>query len=223
MDPDFLLVMRMKDGDDEAIEEFVRKYYPAVLRYCMLRIDDAGYALDAVQDTFERFFRNFARYRHYGKAVNYLYVIAGNVCRDYYRNRREVAAGAAEEVLLFRRRNSEVSARGYYEEEGSVSPGTADSRLQAKAVQETPVEISSPDSEFCIDSRIDLHADIRIDIRSAFAALPPELRETAILFFCQELKQREIAKILGIGLPLVKYRIRKAREQLQETLKEVRE
>ena len=218
MDPDFLLVMRMKDGDDEAIEEFVRKYYPAVLRYCMLRIDDAGYALDAVQETFERFFRNFARYRHYGKAANYLYVIAGNVCRDYYRNRREVAAGDAEEVLLFRRRNSDVGARGYYEEAGSVSPGTADSRLQTKAVQETPAEISSRGSDF----RMDLHTDLRMDLRSAFAALPPELRETAILFFCQELKQWEIAKILGIGLPLVKYRIRKAREQLQEMLKEVR-
>lgn len=183
MDPDFLLIRRMKDGDDEAIEEFVRKYYPAVLRYCLLRIDDAGYAQDAVQETFERFFRSFARYRHYGKAANYLYVIAGNICRDYYRNRREVSAGDAEEVL-----------------------------------QETLAEINPSGSDFRMDLRTDLH----MDLRSAFAALPPELRETAILFFCQELKQREIAKILGLGLSLVKYRIRKAREQLQEMLKEVR-
>ncbi len=184
MNPDFLLIRRMKDGDDEAIEEFVRKYYPAVLRYCLLRIDDAGDALDAVQETFERFFRNFARYRHYGKAANYLYVIAGNICRDYYRNRREMAAGDAEDVM-----------------------------------QETSARISSPGADF----RIDSDTDLRMDLRRAFAALSPELREAAILFFCQELKQREIAKILGIGLPLVKYRIRKAREQLQEMLKEVRE
>lgn len=219
MDPDFLLIRRMKDGDDEAIEEFVRKYYPAVLRYCLLRIDDAGYAPDAVQETFERFFRNFARYRHYGKAANYLYVIAGNICRDYYRNRREVAAGNAEEVMRFRRQNSETSDCWNNTEEGFTPAGVDDSKLKKNAVQETPAEISSPGSDF----RMDLHADLRLDLRSAFAALPPELRETAILFFCQELKQREIAKILGIGLPLVKYRIRKAREQLQEMLKEVRE
>ncbi len=211
MDPDFLLIRRMKDGDDEAIEEFVRKYYPAVLRYCMLRVDDAGYALDAVQETFERFFRNFARYRHYGKAVNYLYVIAGNVCRDYYRNRREVAAGDAEGVLRFRNRSSEAAAHRDCEEEGLVSPGTADGGLQAKAVQDISAGMSPPDTE------------LRMDLCSAFAALQPEFREAAILYFCQELKQREIAKILGIGLPLVKYRIRKAREQLQERLKEVRE
>ncbi len=39
------------------------------------------------------------------------------------------------------------------------------------------------------------------------------------LFFLQERKQREIAKILGIGLPLVKYRIRKARELLAQFLR----
>ena len=211
MDPDFLLIIRMKDGDDEAIEEFVRKYYPAVLRYCLLRIDDAGYAPDAVQETFERFFRNLARYRHYGKAANYLYVIAGNICRDYYRNRREMAVGDAEEVMRFRRRSSGTSDRWNIAKDGFASSEADDSRQQEKAVQETSAEMSASD------------ADLRMDLRRAFAALPPELRETAILFFCQELKQREIAKILGIGLPLVKYRIRKAREQLQEMLKEVRE
>lgn len=211
MDPDFLLIIRMKDGDDEAIEEFVRKYYPAVLRYCLLRIDDAGYAPDAVQETFERFFRNLARYRHYGKAANYLYVIAGNICRDYYRNRREMAVGDAEEVLRFQRRSSGTSDRLNNAKDGFASSEADDSRQQENAVQETSAEMSASD------------ADLRMDLRRAFAALPPELRETAILFFCQELKQREIAKILGIGLPLVKYRIRKAREQLQEMLKEVRE
>ena len=211
MDPDFLLIIRMKDGDDEAIEEFVRKYYPAVLRYCLLRIDDAGYAPDAVQETFERFFRNFARYRHYGKAANYLYVIAGNICRDYYRNRREMAAGDAEEVLRFRKRSSGTSDRWNIAKDGFTSSEADDSRPQENAVQESPAGISASD------------ADLRMDLRRAFAALPSELRETAILFFFQELKQREIAKILGIRLPLVKYRIRKAREQLQEMLKEVRE
>ncbi len=219
MDPDFLLIRRMKDGDDEAIEEFVRKYYPAVLRYCLLRIDDAGYAQDAVQETFERFFRNFARYRHYGKAANYLYVIAGNVCRDYYRRRREVAAGDAEEVMRFRSRSNGNGNRRDCGEDGFISSVADDHRLQEKAVPETLTGISPPGADF----HMDLRADLRMDLRSAFAALPPELRETAILFFCQELKQREIAKILGIGLPLVKYRIRKAREQLQEMLKEVRE
>lgn len=32
MDSDFLLIHRMKNGDDTAIETFVRKYYPVILR-----------------------------------------------------------------------------------------------------------------------------------------------------------------------------------------------
>ena len=53
-----------------------------------------------------------------------------------------------------------------------------------------------------------------MDVHHALNDLPFELREMAILFFFQQLRQKEIAKILGIGLPLVKYRIRKAKELL---------
>ena len=35
------------------------------------------------------------------------------------------------------------------------------------------------------------------------------------------MKQHEIAKFLGIGLPLVKYRMKKAKEKMKIKLKEV--
>jgi len=85
MDADFLLLHRMKNGDEQAIEDFVRKYYPAILRYCHLHTRDTGCAEDLTQETFARFFRTFKNYQHYGKAANYLYVIAGNLCRDFYK------------------------------------------------------------------------------------------------------------------------------------------
>ena len=44
--------------------------------------------------------------------------------------------------------------------------------------------------------------------------LPEELREIIILFYFQELKLSEIAAVAQISLPLVKYRLRKARKQL---------
>ena len=52
----------------------------------------------------------------------------------------------------------------------------------------------------------------------ALAKLPGELRETTVLYFIQELKQKEIARILGISLPLVKYRVRRAKELLAAEL-----
>ena len=56
--------------------------------------------------------------------------------------------------------------------------------------------------------------EMRMEVWMALEKLPQELKEVTILFFFQEVKQREIAKILGIGLPLVKYRIKRAKELL---------
>lgn len=52
----------------------------------------------------------------------------------------------------------------------------------------------------------------------ALGQLPPEQREVVILHYYQDLKQREIAEILEIGLPLVKYRLRQAKLRLSELI-----
>lgn len=85
MDSDAYLLQRMRKGDDLAIEAFVKKYYPIILSYCRKRIQDIHLSEDLTQETFERFFRNFSEYEHYGKMINYLYTIARNVCNDSYR------------------------------------------------------------------------------------------------------------------------------------------
>lgn len=168
MDSDFLLIQRMKNGDEQAIDVFVHKYYPMIFRYCRLHINDYGHAEDITQEAFERFFRTLERYHHYGKAANYLYVIAANACKDYYRKKDEPVMEIVPEHAVSKTENLEDY----------------------------------------------------VDVRMALDSLPPEIKEAAILFFCQEIKQKEIAKILGIGLPLVKYRIRKARELLSGYLRE---
>ena len=166
MDADFLLLHRMRNGETQAIEDFVRKYYSRVLRYCYLHIRDTDYAEDLTQETFARFFRTLNQYQHYGKAANYLYVIAGNLCRDYHRKPEEILTKELPEQLVY----------------------------QTETL------------------------DLRLDVHRALEQLPTELREITILYFFQELKQKEIAKILGIGLPLVKYRIRRAKELLEQLL-----
>lgn len=164
MDEDLTLIRKMRQGDDGAIEDFVRKYYPAVLRYCRVHIRDPLCAEDMTQETFARFFRTFPQYRHYGKAANYLYVIAGNCCRDFCRAHRELSL---EEL-----------------------PEAGEDNLEE-----------------------------RLEVRLALSRLPKEFREPAVLFFVQGLKQDQIAKILGIGVPLVKYRIKRARDLLAAWLK----
>ena len=55
-------------------------------------------------------------------------------------------------------------------------------------------------------------------LEQAVRKLPEEIRETAVLYFFQELKQREIAELLHIKLSLVKYRIGRAKELLMNEL-----
>lgn len=165
---DFLLVQKMRMGDEKALENFVVKYYPQILKYCQMHVNDCGYAEDMAQETFARFFRTLKQYQHYGKALNYLYAIARNVCCDYYRKEREIPFGEL--------------------------PDAPDRNVQ------------SPDAQ--------------IAVRLALDGLPEELREAAVLFFVQGRRQKDIAAILGISLPLVKYRVRRAKELLSDYFRE---
>ena len=89
MDSDFFLIQKIKNGDDGAVENFVRKYYPKIFQYCLLHIRDRGDAEDLTQETFLKFFQSFERYQHRGKCSAFLYAIASNACRDYYRKAKE--------------------------------------------------------------------------------------------------------------------------------------
>ena len=60
----------------------------------------------------------------------------------------------------------------------------------------------------------------RIAVKSALAKLPDELKEVVILRFFQEMRVKEIAKLLGIGVPSVKYRLKKALAVLEQVLGE---
>lgn len=86
---DFWLIRKMKQGEDEAFDEFVRKYYREVLTYCIYRCPDRAVAEDLTQETFVRFFTGLSRYHHRGKVKNYLYRVAGNLCRDYFKKVKE--------------------------------------------------------------------------------------------------------------------------------------
>ena len=53
---DFFLIQKMKNGDDSAIENFVRKYYPKIFQYCLLHIRDRGDAEESDPGNFPEIF-----------------------------------------------------------------------------------------------------------------------------------------------------------------------
>ena len=166
---DSLLVHLARAGDEDACEKLVKKYYSSIYQYCLLHINDPYEAEDLTQEVFTRFFSNLYRYKEYGKVKNYLYTIAGNTVKNYYKKKKDIPS---EELL-----KSEDCSKNHVEELG-----------------------------------------VRLTIEQAVRKLPEEIRETAVLYFFQELKQREIAELLHIKLSLVKYRIGRAKELLMKEL-----
>ena len=79
MDADFLLIIKMKQGNDDAFDQFIRKYYEEILKYCNYHCHDAEYAKDITQETFIRFFINLSEYHYKGKTGNN----PENGCRPY--------------------------------------------------------------------------------------------------------------------------------------------
>lgn len=169
---DFLIIKRMKQGDDAATDIFVHRYYQKILTYCHYHCSDKTYAEDLTQETFVRFFAKLSDYHYMGKPLNYLYTIAGNLCKDYWKKIKEIPI---EEIEL----------------------------IEEKGLEEHQTE------------------DIlnKILMEQALKQLPDELREVLTLYYFQELKLTEISDTLQIGLPLVKYRLRQAKKQLEELLR----
>ncbi len=56
----------------------------------------------------------------------------------------------------------------------------------------------------------------RLALEGALRRLPEEFREVILLHYYQDLKLTEIAAVLGIGLPLVKYRLKRGKELLRK-------
>ena len=52
VDFDFWLIQKMKHGDENAFDVFVRKYYKKILDYCFYHCMDKSYAEDLTQETF---------------------------------------------------------------------------------------------------------------------------------------------------------------------------
>ena len=70
------------------LEKIIRQYYDEIFRYCYHHVESRATAEDLCQDTFLSFIEHYDKYHSMGKIKNYLYTIAGNKCRDYYKKKK---------------------------------------------------------------------------------------------------------------------------------------
>lgn len=97
-----------------------------------------------------------------------------------------------------------------------ISINICKDKLKNKINKEIPYE----DFASCTASPKENEIDNKLVIVRVITDLPIELREVIVLYYYQELKQNEIAKILKIPLTTVAYRLKKAKETLKSNIKE---
>lgn len=161
-------VKKAKKGDIDSLNRLFEQYYDVIYRYCYRHVRHKEAAQDITQEVFLRVCRHFSDYRHYGKFENYLYVIARNLCKDYFKR---------------------------------------------------PVEYSLEDTELPLNTSDFSRIENRICIQQAMDRLPELEREIIYLRFDEDLKIKDIAKILGLQLSTTKYHLKKAQSLLQQEIR----
>lgn len=86
------LVKQAQQGDRTAVAALYAEYQARVYRYIAYRVGDPALADDLTADVFVSMVRNIGQYEFRGRPfLAWLYAIAGNTCKMYYRrqNRTE--------------------------------------------------------------------------------------------------------------------------------------
>ena len=91
-------ILRREDPDDERFaEKLICENYEDIYKYCYRLLKNKTLAEDITQEVFLKFTCSLERYREYGKRKNYLYVIASNAIKDYFKRASTIHETATEE------------------------------------------------------------------------------------------------------------------------------
>jgi RNA polymerase sigma-70 factor (ECF subfamily) len=85
---DHELMAAVREGDERAFDELVRRYQAPMTGYLYRMLNDYEMALDLAQETFVRLYQNAHRYRANHSFSTYLYRIATNLAISELRRRK---------------------------------------------------------------------------------------------------------------------------------------
>jgi RNA polymerase sigma-70 factor (ECF subfamily) len=85
---DDLLLERIKNDDEKALDLLFKKYYPGLLRYCKMQLP---YPSDEAEDIILEVFFKIWQQRHtlaiHSSLASYLYIVVKNRIHDFYRKK----------------------------------------------------------------------------------------------------------------------------------------
>ncbi len=79
------LMLRLQEGDDLALNALMTRWQQPLVHFIYRYIGDETEALDLAQETFVRVFESRHRYKPSAKFSTWLFTIASNLCRNFFR------------------------------------------------------------------------------------------------------------------------------------------
>lgn len=97
-DPDWPDVSALQRGDDSALDRLMERHHTPLLSFVTRVIGRAQDAEEIAQETFVRAYFQISSFRPRGRFSAWLYQIARNLCRDYFRSRAFKLAALSEPI-----------------------------------------------------------------------------------------------------------------------------
>lgn len=187
------LLKKVRDGDRAALSEMIGQYYSDIFRFCLYMIQNQEDAYDITQETFLKFIKYGMSYRR-NNLKGYLLTIARNLCFDYFHREKGVKENICSYEAEKENGNLRISGCGRNTQECRVSSGNAKDKLK--------------------------ELEDYLYLKELLNNLSPDIREVVILRAYEEVKFKDIAKMMNCSLSTAKSRYRIGIQQMKNMIKE---
>ncbi|MBI2821191.1 MAG: sigma-70 family RNA polymerase sigma factor [Acidobacteria bacterium] len=192
LDQERLLVERIRDGDQSALEELIRQYGGKIYYLALQYTRNPQDAEEVLQDVFLKVFRKIDTFRAAARLSPWLYKIAVNTSLMKLREQKKHRVTAT------------VSLEDWMLAGNSEAPDAA---------WEVQLADWSADAQQLL-----LREELQETVRRAIGRLPEIYRTVVQLRDIDGLTLEEISDALGISIPAVKSRLHRARLIIQKTI-----
>lgn len=115
MPTDEQLIVEINGGSEAAMEVLTKKYYKQIYAYLYRKTGSSHTAYDLTQDVFVKMMRGLPTYSRKVSFHSWLYTIAVNCCRDYYRSAAYRQSISATEYEEYHQQSNEESVSYIFE------------------------------------------------------------------------------------------------------------
>ena len=186
------LLLRVAQGDKEAFQRLYQNTDKTIYGFILSILRNPQDAEEIMQETYLKIWTSAAGYKSQGKPLAWMFTIARNLCFDYQQRKKEAGK----------------NLRSY---EAENENGILKISENTKNIQQYP--------DICGTDKMKEMEDY-LYLKGLLNRLSQEVREVIILRAYEELKFKDIAKMMNCSLSTAKSRYRIGIQQMKNMIKE---